>query len=138
VEVLKKYKTKGSFEFQIGDKLVELCKNVPNEPGIYLIYIVKNSIRELVYIGASGKMNQDGTFKTQKLKKRLQNMQSAKLRREKYFAEQISTLKLDFIIVEWYVTFNKKTKDLPLNVEGTLLQLFMDKNMVLPIWNKQA
>ncbi len=108
MEVLKKYKTKDSFDFKIGDKLVALCKNVPNEPGVYLVYTVKNSIRKLVYIGASGKMNLDGNFKIQNLKKRLQDMQSAKFKIEKYFAEQISTLKLDFIIFEWYATFNKK------------------------------
>lgn len=138
MQILSKYKVNGSFDFKAGDRLASHCKSIPNEPGVYLIYILKKSIRELVYVGASGKMNQDGTFKKQKLKMRLQNMQNSKLRREKHFIDEIKRLKLDSICVEWYVTYFDNLKDLPLNIEGTILQSFVDEFKVLPKWNNQA
>ena len=73
MEILNKYQTKGSFTFLKGERLSSKCGTIPNEPGVYLIYAIKNMKKELVYIGASGKMNQNGTFKIQKLRKRIQN-----------------------------------------------------------------
>jgi hypothetical protein len=83
-------------------------------------------------------MNQDGSFKVQKLKKRIQNMQNSTTSRQSYFENKIQECNLDSIEVEWFVTFVDDQKDLPLNIEGTLLQLYFDKNGVLPCWNNQA
>jgi len=138
LEKLKKYKSKCVFIFKTGDRLVDHCRNIPNEPGVYLIYTIKDDLEELVYIGASGKMKQDGTFLKQKLKKRLQNMQRSKLRRQTHFENEIRENFLDAIKVIWFVTFNDKNKDLPLRVESLLLQEFYNKNKQLPKWNKQA
>lgn len=138
LEILKKYLIVGSFEFRCGEKLVDKCKSIPNEPGVYLIFTIRESIRELVYIGASGKINQNGTFKNQKLKKRLQNMQNSKLRRQEYFESKIIESNLDCIEVKWFITYCHKFNDLPLNVEGSLLQEYFNEFGVLPLWNKQA
>jgi excinuclease UvrABC nuclease subunit len=138
MEILNKYQTKGSFTFFKGERLSSKCGAIPNEPGVYLIYAIKNLKKDLVYIGASGKMNQDGSFKVQKLKKRIQNMQNSTTSRQSYFENKIQECNLDSIEVEWFVTFVDDQKDLPLNIEGTLLQLYFDKNGVLPCWNNQA
>jgi hypothetical protein len=138
MQLLEKYKNKGFFTFKHGEKLSLKCKEIPNDTGVYLVYAVRANKKELVYIGASGKMNQNGTFKIQKLKKRIQNMQNSKTRRETHFNNEISNLKLISIEVRWYVTFDSEFNDLPLNVEGTILQEFYSKNGVLPLWNNQA
>ena len=138
MEILNKYQTKGSFTFFKGERLSSKCGAIPNEPGVYLIYAVKNLKKDLVYIGASGKMNQDGSFKVQKLKNRIQNMQNSTTRRQTYFENKIEELNLDSLEVKWYVTYLKEHTDLPLNIEGTLLQMHFDEYSVLPLWNNQA
>lgn len=138
MEILDKYQTKGSFTFFKGEKLSSKCGAIPNEPGVYLIYAIKNLKKDLVYIGASGKMNQNGTFKIQKLRKRIQNMQNSSMRRQTYFENKIKEMNLVSIEVKWYVTYDGVHKDLPLNIEGTLLQKHYDEFGVLPLWNNQA
>lgn len=138
MNILEKYHLTGTFTFKVGERLVSKCDNIPNEPGVYLIYAVKKNKKELVYIGASGKMNQDGSFKVQKLKKRIQNMQNSSTRRQTYFENKIKELSLDWIEVKWFVTYLNEHSDLPLNIEGTLLQMHFDKFKVLPLWNNQA
>tara|TARA_R110001632_G_scaffold21300_2_gene62521 strand:- start:478 stop:897 length:420 start_codon:yes stop_codon:yes gene_type:complete len=135
---LDKYKNKGQFEFRVGDKLSYHCKNVPNESGVYLIYTITDDIEDLVYIGASGKIKQDGTFPIQKLKRRLQNMQESGLRRQTHFENQMNENIIDEIRVRWYVTFDDEIKHLPLYVEAVLFQEFFEKYKQLPKWNKQA
>lgn len=138
VNILKKYLSTGSFTFKVGEKLATKCIDIPNEPGVYLIYAVSINKKRLVYIGASGKMNQNGAFKTQKLKRRIQNMQNSSTRRQTYFENKIKEMNLVSIEVKWHVTHNGIQKDLPLNIEGTLLQKYYDKFGVLPLWNNQA
>jgi excinuclease UvrABC nuclease subunit len=138
VNILEKYQSTGTFTFKVGERLVSKCVDIPNEPGVYLIYAVKKNKKELVYIGASGKMNQDGSFKVQKLKKRIQNMQNSSTRRQTYFENKIKELSLDSIEVKWFVTYLNEHSDLPLNIEGTLLQMHFDKFRILPLWNNQA
>jgi hypothetical protein len=138
MEILNKYQSNGTFVFKKGEKLSSKCNDIPNQPGVYLIYAIKKEKIDLVYIGASGKMNQDGSFKIQKLKNRIQNMQNSTTRRETFFENKIAELNLDGIKVDWYVTYGDVHRDLPLNIEGTLLQIYYDKNGVLPLWNNQA
>lgn len=135
---LEKYTNKGEFIFKKGDKLVDLCRNIPNESGVYLMYTMKNNEEELVYIGASGKMKRNGSFGVQKLHKRIQNMQNSKLTRQIHFEQEMEVNKIDEIKVIWFVTFDDSFKDLPLYVEALLLQGFFNKNNQLPRWNKQA
>jgi hypothetical protein len=65
-------------------------------------------------------------------------MQNSTTRRETFFENKIAELNLDGIKVDWYVTYGDVHRDLPLNIEGTLLQIYYDKNGVLPLWNNQA
>lgn len=122
MNILEKYQTQGTFLFQSGERLTPNCKDIPNEPGVYLIFTVKDEKKVLAYIIASGKMNQDGSVKIQKLKKRIQNMQNSTTRRQTHFENEIEKLGFDSIEVNWYVTYINEHKDLPLNIEGTPLQ----------------
>lgn len=135
--VLNKYKTKGEFIFREGNKLSEFCKVVPHAAGVYLFRTIKDEKEKLVYIGASGTMKQNGTFLKQLMKKRLQNMQTKKIRRQTFFIKEIEINKFDGIRVNCFVTFNEENQDLPMSVEGVLLQKYFDKHKQLPIWNNE-
>ena len=88
-EELDKYKTKGEFIFREGNKLSEFCKKVPHAAGVYTFRTIKDGKEKLVYIGASGTMHQNGNFGKQLMKKRLQNMQSKKIRRQTFFKTEL-------------------------------------------------
>jgi len=64
-DILNKYKNTGYFDFLQGDNLNQKI-NATESPVIYLIYILKNGNIDLVYIGKSGTLNQDGSFKKDK------------------------------------------------------------------------
>ena len=136
-EELNKYKSKGEFIFRRGNKLSAFCKEIPHAAGVYIFRTIKDGTETLVYIGASGTVKQNGTFLKQLMKKRLQNMQSKKITRQTFFINELDKNKLDGIRVNWYVTFNEEHQDLPMSVEGTLLQKYFDKHKQLPIWNKE-
>lgn len=132
---LEKYDNKGHFFFEKGKSLTEVSKEVPNEAGVYVIYKLAGGKIELVYIGKSGTMNQNGTFKEQKLRKRLNNKQDG-VKRQEYFENKIEAENIDALDIYWYVTFDKNNQDLPAYVEGVLLQHYFEVYGELPAWNK--
>jgi hypothetical protein len=134
---LAKYPEKGEFIFRAGDKLVDLCQKVAHSPGVYIFTSLKNGSELLVYIGASGTMNQNGKFGNQLLNGRLSNMQNSKTRRQDFFEKKISLDQLDSIKVNWWVTFDQSNNDLPMYVEALLIQKYFDNHKNLPLWNAE-
>lgn len=132
---LNKYKKQNHFFFKKGDKLSEVSKNVPDAPGVYVIYRLAKDSVDLVYIGKSGTVNQDGSFKNQLLRKRLNNIQDG-LKRQDYFEKRIEEEDIDALDIYWHVTYDDKNQDLPGYVEGLLLQRYFEVYGVLPVWNK--
>jgi hypothetical protein len=130
-----KYKNSGNFFFEKGDQLSEVSKQVPEEPGVYYILKLAKGKVELVYIGKSGTLQQNGTFKNELLKKRLNNKQDG-VTRQAYFEAKIKEESIDALDIYWFVTHDKTHKDLPGYVEGVLLQQFYNFNGCLPSWNK--
>lgn len=107
---------------------------VPNLPGAYLIYGLQGRKRELLYVGKSGTVRTNGTFKTQGLARRL-NMKQGRLMRAVYWAKQIEERRLDGLEFEWYVTFDGPAKVLPSKAESDLLQAYFDDYRQLPPCN---
>lgn len=135
VENLEKYTLKGVFTFKKGDVLSTKSKAVPNLPGIYIIYTIVSGTKELVYIGKSGTMVNNGCFKTQLLRKRLNNRQAG-LSRQKYFENKLRDEDKEALEFKWFVTFEGSNIDVPGYVEGSLLQKYYEKHKKLPPWNK--
>jgi hypothetical protein len=134
--LLSKYKHLDTFIFKMGDNLREVC-NAPKMPGVYLVYAFnRHETSQLVYIGKSGTMNQNGTFSKQSLNGRLLN-QHYGLPRQGYFEKQIKQFGFAYLKVEWYVTFDDNHTDLPGYIEGLLIQEFFNVNRKLPDWNKK-
>ena len=135
---LTKYKNQNSFTFNIENELSEVC-NAPQEGnGIYLVYDISGDEKELVFVGSTGTIQNNGEIKLRVggIYDRLVNgQQFGKLSRRKAWPIQMKKENIENLEIHWYETFNKKTKHIPTYVEGLILQLFLDKNNVLPRWN---
>jgi len=83
-EFEKKFKNHGSFPLFSGESINDIVDkfNVPPQPGVYVIYGCTSEREEIIYIGRSGSMNQDGSFRNQSLKKRLTMKQGGVYRKE--------------------------------------------------------
>ena len=129
----------GSFSFGKGDNLSVLIKqnNVPDEPGVYLIFSVQNYQQELIYIGKAGTIKNNGEFSKQKLRGRLKAKQSKKTR-QKYFTELVEKEKYDTLKIFWFVTFKENLNFLPSFVENELLQQYFVSRQRLPYLNKHS
>ena len=131
---LKKYKNNGHFFFKNGDSLREVSKDVPDLPGVYYIIRLAGGRVKLVYIGKSGSIEQDGQFKKQGLRGRLNNKQDD-LQRQEYFEKKFMEENIDGLDIYWFVTFDKANRDLPVYVEGLIMQIFFERHGSLPAWN---
>jgi len=132
---LNKYKNNGHFFFKKGDLLSVVSKDVPEKPGVYYILRLARGKVDLVYIGKSGTIMQDGRFKDQLLRGRLNNKQNG-IKRQEYFTLKIDQDNIDALDIYWFVTIDENCKDLPGYVEGLLMQRFYELNGTLPEWNK--
>lgn len=132
----KKYRNNGHFFFSKGDQLSEVSNGVPESPGIYYILRLARGKVELVYIGKSGTMQQDGTFKDQLLRAQINNKQQG-MKRQEFFDRKMQEEHIDGLDIYWFVTWDKENKDLPAYAEGLLIQRFFEIHKRLPLWNKE-
>lgn len=122
---LEKYK-QGHFFFEKGQSLKVQSKGVPSLPGVYyFLRLVKGKV-EIVYIGKSGTMLSDGSFKKQTLKERINNKQE-NIKRQQYLEQKIAEENIDALDIYWFVTFDENHRDLPTFIEGLLMQQYFDK-----------
>ena len=131
---LKKYKNCGYFQFRIGDSPYHQSKDVPDLLGIYTFEKKTNESSEVVYIGKSGTLNQNGSFKNQFLKKRLNNKLIG-IKRQQFFDQKLEDELFDTLIIHWFVTFDDNQQDLPSYIEAKLIQEYFEKYKCLPSWN---
>ena len=130
----KKYKTHGHFFFKKGDRLTEQSKEVPELPGVYYILRLAQGKIDLVYIGNSGTILQNGQFKDQLLRGRINNKQNG-MKRQDLFNKKITDENIDGLDIHWFVTMDNDNNDLPGYVEGLLIQRYYEVNGELPLWN---
>lgn len=135
---LTKYKNKNHFEFQIEDELADVC-NAPQEGnGIYLVYEVIGEAKELLFVGSTGTVQNNGEIKARVggIYDRLVNgQQFGKLSRRKAWPIQMKNENIEKLEIHWMETFNAKTKHIPTYVEALILQKFLDEHAKLPRWN---
>lgn len=60
---LTKYEQNNHFFFTTKKGLENLCNAPKNKSGVYIVYELKNGRTELVYIGSSGKVQNNGKIK---------------------------------------------------------------------------
>ena len=126
---------KGYFSFKKGYNLSQLTKDIPEGYGAYVFH--KNTIDgEILYIGKSGTVNQNGSKHRQNLKKRLTMNQCRSIKRQKFFNQKFDEdSTLQSIVIEWMIVDDKKC--LPSFLEASLIQKYYELNHKLPLWNKE-
>lgn len=135
---LKKFKTNNSFNFTTDHSLEEVCNASESGSGVFLVYAVDGEEKELIMVGSTGTVQNDGTLKSKNgglFEKIVNGHQFAKTGRKYSWPAQMKLEKIERLEVSWYETFNDKTKSIPTAVEGAILQNFLDENGKLPKWN---
>ncbi|MEO6149240.1 MAG: hypothetical protein ABIN95_05830 [Mucilaginibacter sp.] len=139
---LVRYKNHGHFFLKQTDHLSNACNAPTNKSGIYLVYALQGGKINLIYIGRSGKMNNDGTIFVRKaglggLKDRIVNgHQFGKIPRKKSWLNQILLEKIEALDIYWYATHDENTNDCPIEIEKILLSKYFNLYGTLPKWNK--
>ena len=135
---LKKIKVKNQFTFSVDDSLEEVCNATEAGSGIFLVYAVDGEEKELIMVGSTGTIQNDGTLKSKNgglFDKIVNGHQFAKTGRKYSWPAQMKLENIARLEVYWYETFNDKNKIIPTFLEGQILQNFLDENAKLPRWN---
>ena len=135
---LEKFKVSNSFTFTIEDSLEEVCNAPEGSAGIFIVYAVENDSKELIMVGSTGTVQNDGTLKSKNgglFDKIVNGHQFAKTGRKYSWPAQMKLENIARLEVYWYETFNDKNKIIPTFLEGQILQNFLDENAKLPRWN---
>jgi hypothetical protein len=135
---LKSIKSKNQFVFDQNDSLEEVCNAPDTASGIFLVYAISNEEKELIMVGSTGTVQNDGTLKSKNgglYDKIVNGHQFAKTGRKYSWPAQMKKESIDKLEVFWYDTFNDKNKIIPTFIEGQILQNFLIENSKLPRWN---
>ncbi|TDP03043.1 hypothetical protein [Flavobacterium sp. 245] len=135
---LEKFKASSSFAFTIEDSLEEVCNAPEGSAGIFVVYAVEGAEKELIMVGSTGTVQNDGTLKSKNgglYDKIVNGHQFAKTGRKYSWPAQMKLENISVLEVVWYETFNADIKAIPTAVEGQVLQNFLDENAKLPRWN---
>lgn len=137
-EYLTKFSVSGTFELNFEDTLKQVITSnqVPNKPGVYLIMSVNESGgEEIIYIGKSGTLNNNGSFKPQGISVRLTKKQEG-IYRQEFFRQVIKENGYKKLKFNWVVTYNSSSNLIPQKVEGDLIQIYFENKGRLPQYNK--
>lgn len=135
---LKKFKTQNTFTFTQEDSLETVCNAPESGSGVFMVYSVAGEEKELIMVGSTGTIQNDGTLKIKNgglYDKIVNGHQFAKTGRKYSWPAQMKLENIERLEVSWYETFNEKNKVIPTFVEGQMLQNFLDENGRLPRWN---
>jgi hypothetical protein len=135
---LKSIKNKNQFQFDLNDNLEEVCNAPDAASGIFLVYDISNEEKELIMVGSTGTVQNDGTLKSKNgglYDKIVNGHQFAKTGRKYSWPAQMKKESIDKLEVYWYETFNDKNKIIPTFIEGQILQNYLTEFNKLPKWN---
>ena len=135
---LKKFKTQNTFSFTQEDSLETVCNAPEAGSGVFMVYAVDGEEKELIMVGSTGTVQNDGTLKSKNgglYDKIVNGHQFAKTGRKYSWPAQMKLENIDRLEVSWFETFNDEVKAIPTSVEGQILQNFLDEKGTLPRWN---
>lgn len=135
---LKKFKTTNSFSFTVNDNLETVCNTSETANGVFLVYAVDGETKNLIMVGSTGTIQNDGTLKSKNggmYDKIVNGHQFAKTGRKYSWPAQMKIENIERLEIFWYDTFNEKNKVIPTFVEGQILQLYFEEHGTLPKWN---
>lgn len=136
---VRKYKNNDHFFFSKNSNLEEVCNAPKDKKGVFTIYELKNGRVNLVFIGSSGRIKNNGTISPSLsgLYDTIVNgHQFGNIPRKKSWNEKLINEDIDALDIYWYDTSSSGTVDIPAFVESELLQLYFDFHGKLPKWNE--
>ncbi|OYQ38346.1 hypothetical protein CHU92_05405 [Flavobacterium cyanobacteriorum] len=136
---LNNYST-GSFTFTPQEDLFAKCNAPQDKSGVYVVYKVGGSSKEIIYIGSSGHIKPNGDIAVRSsgkggIKGRIVYGHQFKDKRIRSWKNQMIIDNIELLEIDWFVTYCDKNRDSPLYVEINLLHEFYKNNNVLPKWN---
>jgi hypothetical protein len=136
---LDKFKTNDHFFFTKKDELESVCNAPIKGIGVYLVYALKDGRIELIYIGSSGKILQNGKSKVRigGIADSIVNGKQFGESRNISWKAKVTEENIEALDIYWYETFDKVNRDIPSTIEGILIQRFYEIHGVLPKWNKE-
>jgi len=137
---LERFKEKGSFEFKQTDVLSKVC-NAPNDSsGIYLVFADKISDDSVIYIGISGREGERGKIihREDGLGGRIVKGKQFGIARRNSWPLKMKADNIKTLYVKWFVTYGKYDQIIPRPIENAYLELILQKDGMLPMWNKEV
>ena len=134
---LTKFKTTNHFIFTPENQLDEVC-NATEGSGLFLVFQVKEDAKELIMVGSTGTVQNNGTLKSKNgglYDKIVNGHQFAKTGRKYSWPSRMKLEKIETLEVHWFETFGGKHKVIPTYVEGQILQIHLNEFGCLPKWN---
>ena len=135
---LSKFKNQNTFTFAQDDSLEVVCNAPESGSGVFIVYEVNNDEKQLIMVGSTGTVQNDGTLKIKNgglYDKIVNGHQFAKTGRKYSWPAQMKLENIERLEVSWFETFNDEVKAIPTSVEGQILQNFLDEKGTLPRWN---
>ena len=136
-DLLKKYENAGHFFYRAGDDLQEVCNAPTDKAGAYLVYMLRKGKIELVYIGSSGLVKEDGKLYMREggLKERILNGEYGDKKYNELWSKEMVKNSIDALDIYWYVTYDETHTDCPKDVEDELFDMYYDLYDDEPKWN---
>ena len=133
---LHKYKNKGHFFFKKGQLFSQESKNVPDKQGVYYIFRLAQHKVDMVYIGKSETIEQNGEYINQSLREMFDNKRQ-NVKRQVFFEQKMIEEDIEALDIYWFVTFDEKHQDLPEYAKGLIMQSYFETFGELPPWNEE-
>ena len=140
LQILNDYTIAGSFYYKPEHNLKETCNAPKDASGVYIVFSVKNGTEEIIYIGSSGKMKQNGNLSTRKggIKQRIVYGHQFGEKRIISWKKQMTKNDIPELKVSWWITHNDQSmKHIPKYTEALLLQKYYEDYGKLPLWHKE-
>ena len=136
---LDDYQSNDHFFITQDQDLKDTCNAPDDGIGVYLVYRLKDGEIDLVYIGSSGKITQNGDMKIRNggMADRIINGKQFGGPRKKTWKQKLKNENIDALDIYWYETFDGVNQDIPAFMEALLLQKFFNLYGKLPLWNKE-
>ena len=131
-----RFENNGQFLLLPDESINEVVRreNVPDAPGIYMIFR-RDDLEQPLYIGKSGTMMTDGSMKKQSLRKRL-TMKQERVYRSGFFRKLMADNGIAGLTFLWFVTHDSNSRIIPALAEMELVQAHYDIYGRLPTLNK--
>ena len=136
---LDDYQSNDHFFLTQDQDLEENCNAPDDGIGVYVVYRLKDDEIDLVYIGSSGKITQNGDMKIRNggIADSIINGKQFGGPRKNTWKQKLKDENIDGLDIYWYETFDEENQEIPAFMEALLLQRFFNLYGMLPLWNKE-